>query len=61
MGSNNVLYVGSGDNNLYAIAAATGKLVFKFATGNGVISSPALGVNGTLVFGSVDSNLYVLS
>lgn len=52
-------YFGSGDGNVYAIAADTGKLVWKFTTGNVVHASPAL-ADGVLFVGSWDSYLYAL-
>jgi outer membrane protein assembly factor BamB len=53
------VYFGSGDGHLYALDAETGKLIWKFETGDVVHSSPAL-VDGTLYFGSWDSYLYAL-
>ncbi len=37
-----VLYVGSGDSNVYAVNAVTGAPLWKYATGGGVESSPAV-------------------
>jgi outer membrane protein assembly factor BamB len=54
-----VVYVGSGDHNVYAIDAATGRLRWKFLTGNVVHASPAV-VNGTVFIGSWDRYLYAL-
>lgn len=53
------VYFGSGDNNIYALDAATGALRWKFATGNVVHSSPAV-AGGVLYVGSWDSYLYAL-
>ncbi len=56
---NGVVYVGSEDNNLYAIDQETGALKWKFPTGSRVDSSPA--VDGGLVFfGSYDGNFYAV-
>lgn len=54
-----VLYVGSGDHNVYAIDAATGKLRWKFTTGNVVHASPAV-ANGIVYVGSWDRYFYAL-
>ena len=47
--SNNIVYVGSNDNNLYAIDAVSGKEIWRFTTGNSVSSSPAVS-NGVIYF-----------
>jgi len=57
--ANGLVYFGSGDNNIYALEAATGSLKWKFKTGDVVHASPALS-NGTLFVGSWDSYLYAL-
>jgi outer membrane protein assembly factor BamB len=54
------VYVGSNDNNLYALNAATGALLWDFPTGGGVISSPVVSGN-TVYFGSVDTYVYALN
>jgi len=43
--------------NVYALAA-TGALVWSYATGGGVTSSPAIGFGGGLYGGSSDNRLY---
>ena len=54
-----VVYVGSGDGNLYAIRAADGSQVWKFATKGPVDSSPA--ISGGIVYAaSVDGNVYAV-
>lgn len=53
------VYFGSGDGNVYALDAASGKLRWKFHTGNVVHASPAIAA-GTLYIGSWDSYLYAL-
>ena len=53
------VYFGSGDGNVYALDAATGKLNWKFKTGDVVHASPAV-ANGTVYVGSWDRNLYAL-
>jgi outer membrane protein assembly factor BamB/PKD repeat protein len=57
--ANGVVYVGSNDNNLSAIDAATGTVKWWFATGNYVYSSPAV-ANGVVYVGSYDNNLYAI-
>jgi eukaryotic-like serine/threonine-protein kinase len=56
-GSN--VYFGSGDGNVYALDAASGKLTWKFQTGDVVHASPAV-AEGTLFVGSWDSYFYAL-
>ena len=57
---NGVVYVGSDDNNLYALNATTGALLWKYTTGGQVESSPAV-ANGVVYVGSDDRNLYALN
>jgi len=68
------VYVGSRDNNLYAVDASDGTEVWRFETDNGVFSSPAVAdvsegtsdgsstqsTNGTVYVGSRDSRLYAV-
>ncbi len=53
------VYFGSGDGHVYAVDAATGKLAWKFATGDVVHASPAY-ADGLVVVGSWDGRLYAL-
>jgi eukaryotic-like serine/threonine-protein kinase len=55
-----VVYVGSQDNNIYALDANTGSLLWKYTTGGPVPSSPAT-ANGVVYVGSNDYALYALS
>ncbi len=55
----NVVYFGSGDQNVYAVDATTGALKWSFATGDVVHASPAV-VDGVVYIGSWDRNLYAL-
>jgi hypothetical protein len=55
-----IVYVGSFDDNVYALNATTGACVWKYATGNYVISSPAV-ANGIVYVGSYDDNVYALN
>lgn len=56
---NNVVYVGSYDNNLWAIDAKEGSLIWKFPTGGGIGSSPYYD-SGTIYIGSTDQNMYAI-
>src|ERR1017187_6945305 len=57
--ANGAVYVGSLDNNVYALNAATGAKLWQFTTGNSVWSSPAV-ANGVVYVGSFDNNVYAL-
>lgn len=57
--ANNTVYIGSGDQHVYALDAATGALKWSFATGDVVHASPAV-ANGVVYIGSWDRNLYAL-
>ncbi len=54
------LFVGSYDNNLYAVNAADGKFLWKYPTDGGVVSRP-VAVDGNIYFGSEDKRLHVVS
>ena len=53
------VYFGSGDGNIYALDAQSGKVKWKFATGNVVHASPAV-ADGMVFIGSWDSYFYAL-
>jgi eukaryotic-like serine/threonine-protein kinase len=53
------VYFGSGDGNIYALDAATGKLNWKFHTGDVVHASPAI-ADGVAYIGAWDSYFYAL-
>ena len=55
-----VLYAGNLDGGLYALDAKTGALRWRFASGDGITSSPLLD-HGVLYFGSNDHRVYALS
>ena len=58
--ANGVVYVGSDDDNVYALNASTGALLWSYTTGNDVYSSPAV-ANGVVYVGSDDGNVYALN
>ena len=55
--ANGVVYVGSDDNNVYALSAKTGAKLWSYTTGNYVDSSPAV-ANGVVYVGSGDGKVY---
>ena len=54
-----VLYVGSGDFNVYALDARNGVKLWNYPTGDFVVASPAV-ANRVVYVGSEDSNFYAL-
>ena len=56
---NGAVYFGSGDGNIYSLDALTGKLKWKFPTGDVVHASPAI-ADGKIYIGSWDSYFYSL-
>ena len=61
IGSDGTIYVGSDDNNVYAINPADGSQKWVFKTGDSVESSPAIGSDGTIYVGSDDNNVYAIN
>ncbi len=57
--SNGVLYIGANDDNVYALDAWTGAVLWSFPTGDIVASSPTV-VGGVVYVGSFDGNVYAL-
>jgi len=57
IGSDGMVYVGSYDDNLYAINP-DGSMKWKFMTGSWVSSSPVISSDGTVYVGSWDDNPY---
>ena len=58
--ANGVVYVGSYDDNVYALNAATGAKLWSFTTGSAVAYSAAV-ANGVVYVGSEDHNVYALN
>ena len=54
------VYVGSYDNNVYCLDAATGANIWNYTTGGWVWSSPAV-ADGKVYVGSNDDNVYCLN
>ena len=54
-----VVYAGSDDHSLYALAADSGELIGSFATGDVIRSTPTI-VDGKVFFGSNDNHLYAV-
>jgi outer membrane protein assembly factor BamB len=57
---NGVVFVGSSDDNVYALNATTGAKVWNYTTGGSVASSLAV-VNGVVYVGSADNRTYALN
>jgi len=57
---NGVVYVGSADNNTYALNGATGEKIWNFSTRSQIGSSPAV-VGGVVYFGSYVGGVYALN
>lgn len=55
-----VLYVGSYDNNLYALNSTSGDFMWKFPTEGGIVSQPLLH-EGVVYVGSADRHFYAVS
>jgi len=55
--ANGVVYVGSLDNNVYALKASAGAKLWSYTTGSLVGSSPAV-ANGMVYVSSWDNNVY---
>jgi len=57
--ANGMIYVGSTDQQLYALDLETGQPKWKFATESSISSSPAI-AGGTVYFASYDGNFYAV-
>jgi len=60
IGEDGIIYVGSNDNNVYAVTP-DGTEKWSFETEDNVCSSPAIGEDGTIYVGSRDENLYAIN
>lgn len=54
------IYVGSYDNNLYALNA-DGSLIWQFEAGDNISVTPSVGADGTIYTGSDDFNVYAIN
>jgi outer membrane protein assembly factor BamB len=54
------VYVGSDDNNVYALQCETGTILWTYTTGDRVLSSPAV-AEGRVYVGSEDKKIYCLN
>jgi outer membrane protein assembly factor BamB/tRNA A-37 threonylcarbamoyl transferase component Bud32 len=55
-----IVYFGSYDQNLYALNASSGKLLWKYKADGGIVTKPAI-AGDSVCFGSEDYRLHVLS
>ena len=55
-----MVYIGSDDDNVYALNATSGAKLWNYTTGSYVDSSPAV-VGGVVYIGSDDGNVYALN
>jgi hypothetical protein len=55
--ANGIVYVGSDDNNLYALNASAGTTIWTYGTTGLIDSSPAI-ANGVVYVGSEDDSVY---
>ena len=60
VGLNGTIYIGSADENIYALTP-DGSLSWSYMIGDQGYSSPAVGADGTIFAGSVASNVFALS
>jgi len=58
--SNGLIYVGSSDHQVYALDAGSGKLEWKFLTGDVVHATPVI-TDGHVYIGSFDGTFYALN
>jgi len=57
--ANGVVYIGSKDNNVYALDSSTGSEIWRYTTENQVESTPSI-ANGVLYIGSNDGKVYAV-
>jgi len=59
IGERGIIYIGSTDNNLYAISP-NGTTLWTYATEDSITASPAVDSNGSIYVGSIDRSLYAV-
>lgn len=57
---NGIVYIGSYDNNLYALNVSGGDFLWKYPTEGGIVSRPVV-YDGNVYFGSEDGRMHVVS
>ena len=58
--SSGTVYVGSYDNNMYAVKSSNGDFLWKYPTDGGIVSKPVV-YDGNIYFGSEDRRLHVIN
>jgi outer membrane protein assembly factor BamB len=61
IGPDGTVYIGSTNNNLYALRSNDGSIKWSFSTGGTVASSPSIADDGTIYVGSNDNKLYAVN
>ncbi len=61
IGSEDLLYFGSPNNNMYALNTEDGSEQWIYSSGGHILSSPAVSQDETIYFGSGDYNIYALN
>ena len=56
-----VVYIGSWNNNTYALKASTGALIWNYTTGNSIVYSSAAVADGVMYVGSGDGDVYAFN
>jgi outer membrane protein assembly factor BamB len=56
-----VVYIGSMNDNFYALNASTGTLIWNYTTGNSIVFSSAAVANGIAYVGSEDGDVYAFN
>ncbi len=60
IGPDGAIYIGAGNNNLYALRP-DGSKKWEYAAGDRIIGDPAIGPDGTIYFGAFDQLLYAVN
>ena len=61
IGPDGTVYLGSLNNNLYALNPQDGSIQWQFAAGNDIRTPPSIGADGTIYFGSYDKYIHAVS
>ena len=57
--ANDIVYIGNGDSNLYALNASTGDKIWEYKTGRGITTTASVS-NGVVYIASGDQKLYAI-